>query len=254
MINDTTSEEWPLSIVLPAYSRSLCEKALALARKHLEHCSKENFFTYTNAFLELLALEIPSDSTDSEKIREMASQVQPMSQLFRDQKNAEEYLQTVETLLPQNHPLKELNLDPGDSNAPKAVYASAIIALVIALSAQEKMLTNKAAPLEERLKALDSTSEYIRLMYEQLVYFDSELELIQNRQAKRSAAAKSNSKHTDLHSRFFSFYKETHEQWSRREAARRFYSNLSDQEQRLYTSSDHAVRQLTDALRKHLQS
>ncbi|WP_036858366.1 hypothetical protein [Porticoccus hydrocarbonoclasticus] len=253
MINHIDPGEDQLDIILPSYSRGLCEKALELARKNLENCSKEDFFKYTNAFITLLASDIPTETVNSDQIREMVSKVQPMSQLFRDQKNTEEYLQTVDALLPQNHPLQTLALDLEDNEAPKAVFASAIFSLIIALSAQEKMLTKKATPVEERLKVLDAISENIRLMYEQLLYFDSELEVIQNRQEKRTAAAKAHSKHTDLHNQFFSFHKKNKDQWSKRESARRFYSSLTDQEKRLYTSSDHAVRQLTDALRRHLR-
>ena len=253
MINHTEPGGDQLDIILPSYSRGLCEKALELARKNLENCSKEDFFKYTNAFITLFTSDISTEKVDSNQIREMVSKVQPMSQLFRDQKNTEEYLQTVDALLPENHPLQTLALDPEDNEAPKVFFASVIFSLIIALSAQEKMLTKKATPVEERLKVLDSISENIRLMYEQLLYFDSELEVIQNRQAKRTGATKTNSKHIDLHNQFFSFYKKNKAHWSKRESARRFYSNLTDQEKRLYTSCDHAVRQLTDALRKHLK-
>jgi hypothetical protein len=177
-----------------------------------------------------------------------------MSQLFKNPTKAEELLGFVNTLIPDDHPIRKLDAYLSTDCSPKAFYAAAIFALIIMMSATEKKMKSDGTSNEDVMRRLDTWSEHVRLMHEQLLYFDSELENIKNNQAKRKAAKKSNAGHTELHKRFFAYYTENSQVWSKAESARRFYRKLNNSDKRLYTSEKHAERQLTEALRKYLKN
>lgn len=248
----TEEELEQLGVVLPNYCKSLCTKALYLARDNIGKGTKEEFMGNTLAICELLKLEVPPSNRS--EINACVSAIQPMSQLFKSPSKAEELIGFVDTLIPYDHPFRQLNANQSTDHSPKKFYAAAIFALIIVMSATEKKMKSDGASDEDVMRRLDAWSEYVRLMHEQLLYFDSELENIKNNQAKRKAAKKSNAGHTKLHKMFFAYYEKNSQVWSRAESARRFYRKLNNSDKRLYTSEKHAERQLTEALRKHLKN
>ncbi|MBQ0721704.1 MAG: hypothetical protein KBT88_15975 [Gammaproteobacteria bacterium] len=252
MGNFTDEELEQLGVVLPNYCRSLCTKALYLSINNLGEGTKEEFFSNILAFCELLKLDVSPLKTN--EINDWASAIQPISQLFKNPTKAEEFLGFANTLIPDDHPIRKLDAYQSTDCSPKAFYAAAIFALIIMMSATEKKMKSDGASDEDVMRRLDAWSEHVRLFHEQLLYFDSELENIKNNQAKRKAAKKSNAGHTELHKKFFAYYAKNSQVWSKAESARRFYRELNDGDQKLYSSEQHAKRQLTEALRKHLKN
>ena len=241
-----------LGVILPNYSRSLCTKAFELARNNLGGVTKEDFIRDVFAFCDLHKVQV--DPTRADEIKATASSIQPISQLFKEPSKAEEITTLVDELIPEDNPIREYNAHEQTDKSPKQFFAAAIFSLIMIMSAAEKKLRGEGLSDIELMQQLDTLSEHIRIMYEQLLYFDSELENIKNRHSKRTAAQKSNAGHTSLHQEFISFYMDNNQKWRKADCARRFYRSLDDQQKRLYTSERHAERQLTEALRKHLKS
>ena len=190
MGNFTEEELEQLGVVLPNYCKSLCTKALYLSKNSLGEGTKEEFFSNTLAFCELLKLD--AYPLKKNEIDTFTSVIQPMSQLFKNPTKAEELLGFVNTLIPDDHPIRKLDAYLSTDCSPKAFYAAAIFALIIMMSATEKKMKSDGTSNEDVMRRLDTWSEHVRLMHEQLLYFDSELENIKNNQAKRKAAKKSN--------------------------------------------------------------
>ena len=137
----------------------------------------------------------------------------------------------------------------------KQLLAAAIFSLVIMLAAVEKKMSLQSKPLnfEDGALTLEPIAEGLRQYYNMLLYLDSELANIKRKQTRLNATLEKNRPHKEMHQAFFKFHEESKSQWSKNECARRFYRSLPKETQRLYTSIEHARRQLTDALRRHLK-
>ncbi len=254
MDNSTTDLVSSNGFPFPVYARSLCEKSFKLIQPIMNGSTKEEFLPLLHRTAELFNTDF--DKEDLSKITEMSNQIQPLSKLYGSPEKADAYDKALIELAPSGSIMERMLTEDDASVDPKNFLAAAIFSLVIMLAAVEKRMSTQGEPLdfESGALTLEPIAESLRQYYSMLLYLDSELENIKTKLTRVNAAQKKNRPHKEMHGTFFKFYEDNKSQWSKSECARRFYRSLPNDEQRLYTTIEHAKRQLTDALRLHLKS
>lgn len=252
MAKFTEEELEQLNTVLPHYNRSMCKKALELVRDHMAYVTKEQFHDYQKAYLELL--KVDASNFDIETITVQAEVAQPLSKFFATQGAPEAFCDSFLNIVPEDALLRTIDFENCELKDLKAFFAAGIFTSLICLSGKEKFLGGEDVSEAQKLETLDFYAEQVRTLYEMLLYLDSELHVINSNAARQKGTESKNQRFSSLHMEYFEYYEANRERWpSNDECARQFYKALPD-EKKVYASTEHARRQLTEAHRKYKKS
>jgi hypothetical protein len=244
----------PTELELPYYSRILCEKSYDLLLPILQELTQDEFWEYL-----LESLSLGGSTLDSEREAQLESifnNIEPLSKFFDSSEKTDFFVKHSSALTPLGTAIKGLFERKGSSIKPEYYLAVQVFHQIVMIKSHEDQLLSSDGTCDLKIwtEKLEPHAERLRQLYSILLHLDSEIENIETKLTRVNAAQKKNRPHKEMHEAFFKFYENNKSQWSKSECARRFYRSLPKDKKKLYSTADHAKRQLTDALRRHLKA